>query len=69
MGHTCNTHGKDEECIDKFWSENLNGRYRYVDLSVGGRENVTLKRILKKQCARTWNRFVWLRTGTSGRLL
>jgi len=32
-------------------------------------ENIILEWILGKQCERVWTGFMWLRTGTSGRLL
>jgi hypothetical protein len=42
------------------------GRYHLGDLRIDGR--ILLKLIFKKRDVRVWTGFVWLRTGTSGRL-
>jgi hypothetical protein len=47
--------------------ENLKGRDHLVDIGVDRR--FLLKWILKKQGARMWTGFIWLRIGSSGGLL
>jgi hypothetical protein len=37
MGGACSTNGRDEKCVQKFWSENLKGRDHLEDLGVDGR--------------------------------
>jgi hypothetical protein len=45
----------------KFWSENLKGRYHSEDLGIYGK--------IGKQGGKVWTGCIWLRIGTSGRLL
>jgi hypothetical protein len=49
-----------------FWCVSLKERGHLEHLSTDGR---ILKHITKKQDGRTWNEFMWLRRGTSGRLV
>jgi hypothetical protein len=55
------------EMHTKFWSENLAGREHSEDLGVDGR--IILELILEKLDGRVWTGCLWLRIGTSGRLL
>jgi len=36
MSGACSTHGRDEKCIQYFWSENLKRRDHSEDLGVDG---------------------------------
>jgi hypothetical protein len=49
-----------------FWLGNTNRRDHLQDL---GFDRIILKWILKKQDEGMWTGFIWLRIGTSGRLL
>jgi hypothetical protein len=51
----------------KIWSENLKGRDHSEELDVGGR--LILEWFLEKQGGKGWTGFIWLRIGTSGRLM
>jgi hypothetical protein len=51
----------------KFWSENLKGRNYSQDKGIDERK--ILKWILEKQEGKVWTGCIWLRIGTSGRLL
>jgi hypothetical protein len=51
----------------KFWSETLKGSDDSKDLDVAGR--IILEMILGKWGGKFWTGFIWLRIGTSGRLL
>jgi hypothetical protein len=55
------------EMYTQFWLENLEGRDHLEVLAVDGR--VILEWMLKKWVRRVWTGFMWLRVGTSGRLL
>ena len=55
------------EVCTRFWLGNLKESNDFEDLDVGGR--MILKWILKKLVRRVWTGLIWLRTGTSGRLL
>jgi hypothetical protein len=50
-----------------FLVENLEGRDHVEDLDVDGR--IILERVLGKEGGMLWTGFMWLRIGTSGRLL
>jgi hypothetical protein len=50
-----------------FWLENLKGRDHLEDLGTDG--SIILEQILGKQGGKVWTRCIWLRTGTSDRLL
>jgi hypothetical protein len=51
----------------KFWLENLKGMDHAEDIGVDGK--ITLERILEKYVRKVWTGCIWLRIGTSGRLL
>jgi hypothetical protein len=51
----------------KFLSENLKSRDHSEDLDVYGR--IILEFMLGKQGEKLWTGCIWLRTGTSGRVL
>jgi hypothetical protein len=51
----------------KFRSEHLNVRDLLENLGVDGK--IILEWILWKWGGRLWNRFIWLRVGTSGEFL
>jgi hypothetical protein len=53
-------YGKDEKCTQNL-SENLKGRNHLGDLGTDGR--------ILQQGLKMWTGFIWLRIGTSGRLL
>jgi len=50
-----------------FWLENLKGRDQLEDLAIDGR--IILEWILGKHSGKVWTGYIWLRIGTSGRLL
>jgi hypothetical protein len=50
-----------------FSSGNLKGRDYKEDLGVGGR--IIRECILGKKFGKVWTGFIWLRIGTSGRIL
>jgi hypothetical protein len=60
-------HGRDEKCVHYFWLESVKGRDHSEELGVDGK--ILLAWILGKQGGKVWTGFVWLRIGTSGRLL
>jgi hypothetical protein len=62
IGRVCSMHGKSEMC--KILVRKPEGK-RPQDIGIDGR--IILKWILRKQ--RVWTGFIWLRTGTTGRLL
>jgi len=66
MGGACSTHERDEKCI-KNVGENQKGRNNSEDLCVDGR--IILKLILGEQGGSLWAGCIWLRMGTSCRLL
>jgi hypothetical protein len=59
--------GVGREMHTKFWWEDLKERDQQEDLDPGRR--IILKCISKKQDVKVWTGFIWLRIGTSGRLL
>jgi len=60
MDQACSMYGKDEKCTQNL-SENLKGRNHLGDLGTDGR--------ILQQGLKMWTGFIWLRIGTSGRLL
>jgi hypothetical protein len=58
-------HERYKKC--KFWSETLKGRDHVDDIGVNGR--IILEWTLGKQGRKMWTGCIWLRMGTSGRLL
>jgi hypothetical protein len=69
MGGACSTHEKDEKCIQNICLENLKGRYHMEDLGVNGKIILQVDWILGKDGGKVWTGSIWLRIGTSGRLL
>jgi hypothetical protein len=55
------------EMYTKFLSENQKGRNHLEDLVVAGK--IVLEWILGKRSGKVWTGFIWLRKGTSARLL
>jgi hypothetical protein len=53
--------------LTKFLLENLNGRHHLENVSIARR--IILKCLLNKYGVRIWLGFIWLRIGSSGRLL
>jgi len=51
----------------KIWSENLKVRDHFEYLGIGGR--IILEWILEKHDQKLWTGFMWISTGTSGRIL
>jgi hypothetical protein len=49
-----------------FWSENLKGRDHFEDLGIDGK---ILELSLGKYGRKVWTGCIWIRIGTSGRLL
>ena len=62
----CDMYCSEEMCAG-FWLGNLRESNDFEDLDVDGRK--ILKWILKKLVRRVWTGLIWLRIGTSGRLL
>jgi hypothetical protein len=53
------------EMYAKFWNENWSTHLG--ELGIDGRTLLNI--ILRKENGRVWTEYIWLRTGTSGRLL
>jgi hypothetical protein len=51
----------------KFWLENLKERDHLEDIGIDGK--VILEWILGKWDGKEWSGYIWLRIGTTGRLL
>jgi len=60
-------HGRTKEMYTILWLENLKGRDHLEDLSIDGK--TISDWILGKWYGKVWNDCIWLRTGTSSRLL
>jgi hypothetical protein len=56
-----------EEIHTRFWLENCKGRNHLEDLDIDGK--LLLELILEKWDGKVWTGCIWLRIGTSGRLL
>jgi hypothetical protein len=59
-------HGRDEECIQSFGQKNLKRGNNLENMDMDGK---ILEWILGKQGRMIWTGCIWLRTGTSERLL
>jgi hypothetical protein len=57
MGRACSTLGRNKKFIQNFGQNN-----QRIDERI-------LEWILGRKCAEVWTGFIWLRIGTSGRLL
>jgi hypothetical protein len=57
-------HEKDQKCIQTFSKKKLKGRDLLEDMSID-----RIKMGLKQTDGRGWTGFIWLRIGTSDRLL
>jgi len=66
MDCECSTDSRNEKSHNILVG-NLEGREHLEDLDVDGK--TILERILRKYSESVWTGFIWLRTGTSGRLL
>jgi hypothetical protein len=66
MGGECSTHGRGEMNI-KFWLGNWKGRDHVECLGVN-RKTIP-EWILVNEGGKMWTGCIWLRTGTSGRIL
>jgi hypothetical protein len=52
VGGACSTYGRNEKCVEIFFSENVKGKNIFEDLSVD--ERIILKWVLKKYGGIVW---------------